>query len=99
MNGFRATRAQQAGMYYARRNRLARSVVQNLTVWSAGLSVTAGQYVQHAGNAYKALGTGTTGATPPTLARGEQSDGTITWVYVDPQIFSDYVYNAPATPG
>lgn len=93
------TRGQQAGMYYARRNRRARVIIQNLTAWSKNLSVTAGQYVQNAGSAYKALGTGTTGATPPTVSHGEQSDGTITWAYVDPQIFADFVFSAPATPG
>lgn len=88
----------QAALYYARRRRLSRLVLGNLTPWSTGLAVTKGQYVQNAGNGYQALGTGTTGATAPVQARGQQSDGTITWQYIDTAMFADMVFVAPSTP-
>jgi hypothetical protein len=80
------TAATQAGLYYARRRRRARAAVQALTPWSASLSVTDGQYFQSEGNAYRALGTGTTGSTAPA-GYGQASDGTINWQFVDPQTF------------
>lgn len=89
----------QAGLYYARRNRLNRSIVAGLAAWSNGLSITtAGTYVQYGGNVYKALGTGTTGSTPPTQDSGDQSDGTVNWQYVDPQTLGDDIYNKPVSP-
>jgi hypothetical protein len=90
----------QAGLYYSRRNRLARVVLGNLTAWAEGLSVTAGQYVQSAGNGYLAVSSGTTGASAPTQTGGSanHSDGGVTWQYVDPQIFGNFVYTAPGTP-
>lgn len=51
------------------------------TLWSNGLSVTAGQFVYYGLNNYVAVGSGTTGAAPPTCTSGTCSDGTITWTY------------------
>lgn len=47
--------------------------------WSAGVSVTAGEYCEYLGNVYKAAGSGVTGATPPTHMVGSASDDVITW--------------------
>jgi hypothetical protein len=75
-----------ATLYRMRRNTRLRQYIQTLTAWSAGISVTQGEYVTNANNVYQAQSTGTTGATPPTQDRGAQSDGTITWIYTDPQV-------------
>ena len=85
------TPSMQAGLYYARRNNRSRALFQTLTPWSAGLVVTSGELVTNANNLYTALGSGTTGATPPIQDRGNQSDGTITWQYTDPQILNTMV--------
>ncbi len=95
---YATTRPQQAGMYYARKRRRARRIIQSLTPWSAGLSVTQGHYVSYLDNAYQALSSGTTGSTPPTNYSGRQSDGTITWQYVDPASLSKYLFTGAPTP-
>lgn len=94
------SRAQQAGLYYARRNRLSRQIIQGLTPWSAGLSVTAGQYVQNAGNAYEALNTATTGSSSagPQQPSGQFSDGGVTWQFVDPQKMVRFLYTGVPEP-
>lgn len=92
----RMTARLQGGLYYARKNRRGRATLDSLTAWSAGLPVTAGQYVRNAGNGYQAVNSGTTGSTPPTVGGGNQSDGTVTWTYVAPEIFNNL--NAPGTP-
>jgi hypothetical protein len=83
---YRPTAEMQAGLYYARRRNRARQALQNLPLWSADLSVADGAYYQYGGNAYQALGAGTTGSTAPIVDRGQQSDGAVNWVYVDPQV-------------
>ena len=78
------TAKDQAFLYYARRNRRSRAIVQALPAWAKDTPVEAGSYVQSNGNAYVAHGSGTmtTGTTPPT-AYGQQSDGVVTWQFVD----------------
>jgi hypothetical protein len=59
-------------------------VVANVTpptVWSAGLTVTAGQFLYYGLNNYAAGSAGMTGSTPPTCMSGSCSDGTISWTY------------------
>jgi hypothetical protein len=60
------------------------------TVWSAGASVTAGDYRYYGLNIYQAAGSGTTGATPPTHTTGSVSDGTVTWAYINSYITAAY---------
>lgn len=50
-------------------------------VWSTGIVATAGMYVYYGLHVYKAVGAGTTGATPPTHTAGDVSDGAVTWTY------------------
>ncbi len=93
------SRGQQAGLYYARRNRIARLIAQKLPVWSVGLNISAaGQYVQNAGLVYRSLGTGTTGSTPPTQGQGQQSDGAVTWQLVDMRSLLQFLYTPVPTP-
>jgi hypothetical protein len=94
------TARQQAALYFARRRRLANQVLSRLTPWMESLTVTEGEYVQNNGFAYQALNTGTTGATPPTFSHGQGSDGEggILWQFVDPALFSRFIFNAPPTP-
>jgi hypothetical protein len=74
--------AAQAAMYYQRKLRRSRALVQALPKWSTGLVIVAGEFVQSEGNAYRATTSGTTGATAPsgyTVA----FDGTVHWAYVN----------------
>jgi hypothetical protein len=87
----------QAALYYARRNRQGRAILDGLTPWSANLAVLTGDYVQHAGNAYIAGHSGTTGATPPT-GYGNIDDGGVEWHYVDPRQLNDVVFEKPGSP-
>jgi hypothetical protein len=48
------------------------------TVWSAGLTVTAGQQVYYGNNMYTYATSGVTGSTAPTFTSGAQPDGTTT---------------------
>ena len=91
--------AQQAALYYARRRRLAVTVMQTLTPWSHGLVVTAGQYVtSENGNApFLATSSGTTGATAPAGA-GAINDGGVNWVRADIQSLLQFLYSGAPTP-
>lgn len=77
------SRGQQAGMYYARRQRLARIVLQGLPQWTTGVVTAAGHYVQNIDMAYVSINSGTTGATAPVQTQGQQSDGAVIWQRVD----------------
>ncbi|MGD0023603.1 MAG: hypothetical protein ABSC37_03100 [Xanthobacteraceae bacterium] len=83
----------QAAAYFMRRNRKSRVIVDNLTQWTPGLTVTAGQYVKSYGKAYRATNSGTTGTMAPTALQGDQSDGAIIW-NANAQIFLE----SPPTP-
>jgi len=95
---YRPTNQQQAGLYYARRRRLARLIIQNLTPWSSGLIVTQGQYVQNIDNGYLALNSATTGTVPPTHTQGQASDGAVTWQLIDQPAFAQMIFSPPPTP-
>jgi hypothetical protein len=75
------TSQQQAAMYRNRRRRLARVILQALTPWATGLTVTAGQYVsgENGTALFKATTSGVTAGTGPL------SDGGVTWVRADIQ--------------
>jgi hypothetical protein len=94
------SRPRSAGLYYARRLRRARVVQQNLTPWSSGLSVSAGQYVQNAGLAFQAQNSGTTGHDAPTQAAGVFDDGSpgISWLAIPTTALIDFILTAPPTP-
>jgi len=93
------TRARQAALYYARRRRLALTVMQTLTPWSVGLSVTEGQYVtSENGNApFQATSTGVTGSTAP-VGTGAINDGGVNWVRADIQSLLQFLYSGAPTP-
>lgn len=91
------TSQMQAALYYARRNRQGRAVLQGLTQWEDGLAVLSGDYVQNAGNAYIADHSGTCGATAPT-GYAKAYDGAVEWTYVPPQVFNNLVFEKPGSP-
>jgi hypothetical protein len=88
----------RAALYYARRNRRARVVIQGLTPWTPGLVVAAGEFVQNIGNGYLAITPGVTGAVPPIVDGGSQSDGVVDWEFQNPQVFINYIITPPPTP-
>jgi hypothetical protein len=78
--------------------RKARQILQGLTPWSAGLSVTECDYVSaESGNAaFIAGSTGVTGATSPT---GQvTSDGVIVWTRADIASLLQFLYTGAPTP-
>lgn len=93
------SRAQQAGLYYARRRRLALSVMQKLTPWAHGLTVTEGQYVTSENGVapFLATSSGTTGTTAPA-GTGAISDGGVNWVRADIQSLLQFLYSGAPTP-
>jgi hypothetical protein len=93
--------AQQAALYYARRRRLALSVMRKLTPWSEGIDVTAGQYVSSGDAPFVALHDGTTGPNAPfgqTFADGNDGSGGVTWVRADIQSLLQFLYKGVPTP-
>ena len=95
------TRAQQAALYYARRRRLALSVLRTLTPWAEGLNVTEGQYVAHGDVPFIAAHSGTTGPNAPfgqTFADGPDGSGGVTWVRADIQSLLQFLYKGAPTP-
>jgi hypothetical protein len=49
--------------------------------WITATAFGANSYCSNAGNVYKTIAGGTTGATAPTHTSGAVSDGTVTWAY------------------
>jgi hypothetical protein len=91
--------AQQAALYYARRRRLALSVLQTLTPWSEGLNVTGGHYVSSGGAAYIAAHDGTTGPNAPFGQSSQDAEsGGVTWVRADTQSLLQFLYKGAPTP-
>lgn len=89
--------AVQAGLYYARRRRLANQILAGLAVWAEGLTITQGQFVQSDGFAYSANAGGTTaGSVTPTGANF--NDGGVTWTRVDTMSLLQYLYTGAPTP-
>jgi hypothetical protein len=93
------TVSQQGGLYYARQRRKANALLQALTPWSAGLPVTAGQYVssENGNTPWVATGSGTTGATAPS-GQGVVNDGAVSWRRVDTLYLLRYLYTGVPTP-
>lgn len=87
----------QASLYYSRRNRQGRIVLQGLTPWSADLAVLTGDYVRSEGNAYIANHSGTTGSTAPSEYTVTY-DGGVEWTYVDPRTLNNLVFEKPGSP-
>ena len=70
----------QAATWRMRRANRSRVFTQNLTPWSSGLTVVAGDYVQSFGLAWEALTSGVTGATAPNNeTKNTVSDGAVIW--------------------
>ena len=95
------SRAQQAALYYARRRRLALSILPKLTPWSEGLDVTEGQYVSSGGAPFIAAHDGTTGPNAPfgqTFTDGHDGSGGVAWVRADMQSLLQFLYKGAPTP-
>lgn len=82
----------QGGLYYARRQRLARLILQNLPQWANGVVTASGHYVKNLDTAYVAISSGTTGATAPVQTHGSVSDGGVIWQRVDTLSLLAYLY-------
>lgn len=89
----------QGALYRSRRRRLSRLILQSLTPWSSGLSVSAGQYVssENATSAWVAQSSGTTGASEPT-GQGSFNDGGVTWTLADIPSLLAFLYAGAPTP-
>jgi hypothetical protein len=95
------TPQQQAALYYARRRRLANSVLQGLAPWSENLEVTAGQYVsaENGTAAYLSLNSGTTGSISPTgLLASDAESGGVKWQKVNAMSLLQFLYTGVPTP-
>lgn len=51
--------------------------------WEPGKTVVAGDLRQYEGNLYRAAGGGSTGGRPPIHTEGTESDGTVSWGFVN----------------
>lgn len=51
--------------------------------WTSGVSYTEGDVIRYETNKYVAMNSGTSGSTPPTHTSGQQSDGNVTWLFVE----------------
>lgn len=88
------------GLYHMRRRRrMANIVLQQLTPWSSGLDVTAGDYVSsESGNSpWLATSSGTTGDRPP-YGQGAFSDGGVDWVRADIMSLLQFLYTGVPSP-
>lgn len=90
---------QQGALYRARRRRLARVLLQRLTAWAPGQTVSAGDYVSsEAGTAaFVAGNSGVTGAGPAPSGP-QASDGAITWTRADTQSLLRFAFVGLPTP-
>lgn len=88
----------QGALFRARRRRLARLLLSQLTPWASGQNVSAGDYVssENGTAAFVAGNSGVTGIMPPT---GQQaSDGSITWTRADIQSLLQFAFTGLPTP-
>ena len=94
------TRQQQAALYFARRRRMANSVLKKLTPWAEGLTITAGQYVsaENGTAAFLATDDGTTGPNSPTGQNFKDGSSGVTWRRVDLMSLLTYLYTGAPTP-
>lgn len=90
----------QSALYYARRRRIARQVLQSLTAWTSGLSVVTGQYVssENQTSAWLAVTSGITGASAPTGQAVLFDDGGVSWTKTDVSLLSRFQFSGAPTP-
>lgn len=90
----------QGALLRNRNRRMTRIILQNLTPWSPGLVVTAGQYVSSENGTapWLATSSGISGATAPTGPMRTFNDGGVTWVRADIQSLLTYRYSGAPTP-
>ena len=110
MNSFRNpstkyTASLQGALYYARRRRIANSILASLTPWTSGLNVTAGQYVssENGNSSWKATSNGLTGAKAPTgqgafYDGASGSSGAVSWRRIDIMTLLTFLYRGAPTP-
>jgi hypothetical protein len=89
-------RVNPAALYAMRRRRALNLLFLTVTPWSAGLTVTTGQYVSIGQTLWQATSTGTSGATKP-INSGD-SDGGVTWVKQAIMSIWQYRYATSAVP-
>jgi hypothetical protein len=89
----------QGALLRMRNRRLTRLILQGLTPWSSGLTVTTGDYVssENGTSAWRATSSGTSGTNAPT-GQGAFNDGAVSWVRVDVQSLLTYRYTGAPTP-
>lgn len=89
----------QGALLRNRNRRITRQILQSLTPWTTGLTVTAGQYVssENGTSPWVARNSGVTGATAPT-GQGAVSDGVVTWVRADIQSLLQFNYSGAPSP-
>jgi hypothetical protein len=73
----------QYSAWRIRRNNDARKLLNGLTPFSPGLSVTQGDFIQSVGLCYQAQNSGTSGASAPTQTTGTYNDGAISWLFFE----------------
>jgi len=87
----------QSALYFNRRRRVSRQLSQSVTPWSSSLTVKKGDYVMVAGtHLFRATEDGTTGATAPTAAVG--NDGAVLWVPAYVQSLEPFLFSGVPTP-
>lgn len=86
-------------MYYARRRRKANLILQSLTPWDSGLTVSVGDYVssENGTSPWIATTAGTSGSSPPT-GQGAFNDGGVSWLRVDIPSLLQFLYSAAPAP-
>jgi hypothetical protein len=89
----------QGALLRMRNRRVARQILQSLTAWSTGLTVTEGEYVssENGTSPWLATSSGTTGATAPT-GQGAFNDGGVQWVRADIQSLLTFKFTGAPTP-
>ena len=66
--------------------------------WTTGTAYIIGDWVNNAGNIYRATTAGTSGATAPTHTSGTASDGGVTWVFVATSSVAVFKQSAAIAP-
>jgi hypothetical protein len=89
----------QGALLRNRNRRITRQILQSLTPWTTGLTVTAGQYVssENGTTPWLAQNSGVTGATAPT-GQGVVSDGVVLWQRIDIQSLLQFKFNGAPSP-
>lgn len=58
--------------------------IADISAWTTATYYTVGTIVYYSNKKYIAASEGTSGATPPTHSLGSVSDGTVSWIYMEP---------------